>query len=164
MSDHTEIRLETLDGTPVAYLAPNAETTPVLDNALFERPPGHGAPAIVRDQQQITFELTAQGQFMHSEELPEDHRTALEDLFESVPVTAMDQINRVVHYAQAPGQGGPFQFYWRGNEFTETVPGDIDYEKGVYPAVNIDQFRPPTRGGFSRGEYTLKLKVGVPRQ
>jgi hypothetical protein len=163
MSDHTEVRLETLDGTPIAYLAPNAETTPVLDNELFSASPGRGDPAIVRDIQKLTFELTAQGQFMHSEELPDPHRTALEDLFESVPVTAMDQINRVVHYVHDPWEGGPFQFFWRGNEFTATSPGDVDYQDGVYPVVNVDQFRPPTRGGFARGEYTLKLAVGVER-
>lgn len=164
MSDHEQIRLETIDGDVVAYLAPNAETTPVLDNDLFNQAPGRGDPQIVRDIQKITFEISAQGTFMDSDELPDAHRSDLETVFGKTPVTAMDQINRVVHYVHDPSEGGPFRFYWRGNEFTATDADGVDYEDGVYPVVNVDQFRPPTQGGFSRGEYTLKMIVGVSRR
>lgn len=164
MSDHEQIRLETTGGTVVAYLAPNAETTPVLDNDLFAQSPGRGDPAIVRDIQKYTFEIDVQGTFMDSGELPKAHADDLENLFGKSPVSAMDQINRVVHYAHDPAEGGPFQFYWRGNNFTATTASAVDYQAGTYPVVNIDQFRPPTQGGFSRGEYTLKLVVGLSRR
>jgi len=161
MSDHTNVRLETTSGTVVAYLAPNFEMTPALANSLFSQAPGRGDPQIVRDRRQITNELTAQGEFMHSENLPDAHRTDLENLIGSSPVTAMDQINRVVEFMF---RGGPFHLYHKGNEYTATTASGVDYQNGVYPAVNIDTFRPPTRGGFDRGEYTLKFQVGVTRR
>lgn len=164
MSDHTEIRLETAGGTVVAYLAPNAETTPVLDNDLFSAQPARGDPSIVRDVQKISFEITAQGTFESSENLPDAHATDLENLFGTSPVSALDQINRVVHYVHDPSEGGPFNFYWRGNSFTATTSAGVDFQNGVYPVVNVSQFRPPTAGGFSRGEYTLQMTVGIPRR
>lgn len=163
MAPHEETRLETTGGTVIAYLAPNAETTPTLNNDLLAEPRARGRPAIVRDNQQITFEITAQGTFIDSDELPDAHRTDLENLFGYAPVTAMDQINRVVHFAHDTNEGGPMHFYWRGNSFNAPSESDVDYQNGVYPPVAIDQFRPPTAGGFSRGEYMLKLAVGVPR-
>lgn len=164
MSDHEQIRLETTGGTVVAYLAPNAETTPIMDNDLFSQAPGRGDPAIVRDIQKITFEITAQGQFMDSTELPDAHATDLENLFGKSPVTAMDQIFRVMHYMHDPSEGGPFRFYWRDASFTATSAGAVDYQAGTFPVVNIGQFRPPTEGGFSRGQYQLKLIVGLTRR
>lgn len=164
MADHTDIRLETTGGTVIAYLAPNAETTPVLDNDLFTAQPARGDPSIVRDVQKISFEITAQGAFEESSALPSAHKNDLENLFGKSPVSAMDQINRVVHYLHDPAEGGPFRFYWRGNTFTATSQSAVDFSAGTYPVVSVSQFRPPTKGGFKRGEYTIKMTVGLPRR
>lgn len=160
MSDEYEnVRLETPAGEIVAYLAPNVETTPTLDNDLFTQPV-RGSAQISRDLGLISQEITAQGTFEHTDNLPSSHSVALFDVFGTAPVTAIDQIQRVWNHAANPSLGGPFHFYWRGIEFTATDDDDVDYANGVFPAVQISQFRPPFQGGFSRGEYTLQLSIG----
>lgn len=162
MSNHTDIRLETTGGTVVAYLAPNFEVTPVVDNDLKGGPKGRGDPQIVRDFQFITHEVTAQGVFESSANLPDAHATDLENLFGTSPVTARDQVNRVVHYMTDANEGGPFYFYDEGDQYTAETEGAVDPQNGVYPAVAIEQFRPPAaQPGVARHEYTIKMQVGL---
>jgi hypothetical protein len=160
MSDHTNIRLETTGGTVVAYLAPNFKIEPVAKNDLFSQARPRGKPSISRDQQVITHQVVAQGVFEHSENLPPAHASDLETLFGHAPVTAREQVNRLFDYMIQ--EGGPFHLYDVADEYRYSE-GSIDYEAGKFPPVNIDEFRPPSEGGFERFNYMIKMIVGVER-
>lgn len=170
MADHTEIRLEK-GGDVVAYFAPNAEAVGVADNALE---PSGGAPLPgnrpqrVRDFQKISDEVTVQGTFMPSHDpntgqpnLPDPHVADLQTVFGQDIVTAKDQVNRIRHFIHA--EGGPFELYDGGDEYTAGGSSGVDWENGVFPVVQVSQFRPTSLGGVNRIEYTLKLTVGTPR-
>lgn len=157
---YTNIRLEKTDGTVIAYFAPNFEVRPILDNDLFANALPRGSPTIVRDLRKYQHEITLQGVFEHSNNLPSDHATALENLFGFSPVTARDQVRRVQRIAL--NTGGPFHFYDDPDQYTETDEANVDIANGIYPTVNLDQFRPPSQGGLDRQEYVVKLSVGVP--
>lgn len=161
MSDHTNIRLETTGGTVVAYFAPNFEVKPVLDNDLKGQPLPRGKASVIRDVRLIKTEITVQGEFMPSDDLPAPHKNDLESLFGKSPVTARDQVRRIRYYMQE--EGGPFNLYENGDEYTATSDSGVDRQNGVYPAVNIGQFRPPTMAGHERAEYMVKMTPGVPR-
>lgn len=160
MSDHTSVRLETTSGTVIAYLAPNFEVKPTFKNDLFSQDATEGK-SIVRDHQIIAHELVAQGVFMDSREVRDAHRTDLENLFGTSPVTPRDQVNRVVSYVR--GEGGPYHFYEGSDSYTATDSANVDVANGVYPVVQVDEFRPPQESGRPRFEYMLRMKVGVPR-
>lgn len=160
MSDHTNIRLEK-DGTVVAYFAPNFEVTPTLDNDLKGNPLPREDTAIIRDMRLITHELTIQGVFEDSRNLPDAHKTALESLFGTAPVTPRMQANRIESYMFTVG--GPFDFYEGNDSYTASQTSALDWESGVKPMVNISQFRPPQEAGMDRWEYVCKLKPGMER-
>lgn len=156
-TDHTEIRLEK-NGEVVAYLAPNFEINPTLENNLSSGGTAPWPGFIVRDFQKIDHRITAQGVFEDSDALPEAHRSDLETLFEKSPVTAWDQIHRLAYFVKI--EGGPFELYEGNDEYTATTENDIDYLNGVFPTVNIEQIRTPTISGATRREYTIEMAVG----
>lgn len=168
MADHTDIRLEK-NGDVVAYFAPNSEAVGVADNSLEPKggaPLPGDRPQRVRDFQKISDEVTVQGVFMptHSDgqqNLPDAHVSDLESVFGKSPVTAKDQVNRIRHFMHT--QGGPFELYDGSDEYTASGASGIDWENGVFPVVQVSQFRPTSLGGVNRIEYTLKLTVGTPR-
>lgn len=159
MSDHTSIRLETTGGTVVAYFAPNFRVEPVFKNNLFaEEMPGEDS-GIVQDVGTIRHEVTIQGVFESTDNLPSVHTSDLQSLFStSGEVTAREQVNRIKDYMF---QGGPFNFYDGTDSYTATSNGGVDRANGTFPVVNIDEFRPPSEGGFAKFEYVIKLVVGV---
>jgi len=159
VSDHTNIRLETTGGTVIAYFAPNFTVRPVLDNDLKGGRRPREQPPVTKDLQLIKPEISIQGAFEHSDELPEPHRNDLQTLFGSSTVTARDQINRIRDFMN---QGGPFVLYDGPDEYSATSSSGVDRANGVFPVVNIDQFRPPSQAGHSRAQYTVKMRVGVP--
>lgn len=162
MSDHTNVRIETTDGTVVAYLAPNFEITPTLKNDLFAQDVTDGK-TVARDNQIVRHEIVAQGAFEHSDSLRSAHASALTSLFGKSPVTARDQVNRIEHYMKY--EGGPFHFYEGSDEYTATTQDSVDVQASpaIKPVVQLDEFRPPSEAGLSRFEYMIKMVVGVPR-
>lgn len=167
MSAHTNTRLETADGTVVAYLAPNFEVNGISDNDLTADARPRGEPMLARDLQLISFEVTAQGQFEHSDQLPSGHVTDLESIVgHSAPITAREQVNRIrefLHDRTMTADGTvakPFHFY-DGPDSYDNVAGDIDWAAGQFPPVNVSAFRPVDEPGAGRYEYTLSLQVGL---
>lgn len=160
MSDHTDLRIETPGGDIVAYLAPNFEVTPVVDDDLVVRNRARGDPAIVRDLRRITEQVTVQGVFEHSSNLPSAHRNDLQSVFETTSeVTPRDQVNRIKSYMYT--QGGPFYFFDGNDEYRIQDQSNIDWANGLFPAVSIAQFRPPNEAGAPRHEYVIKMAVGL---
>lgn len=159
MSRHTEIRWETQDGTVISYLAPNFEVRPVSDNDLKGAPRPRGEPAILRDFQLFNDEITLQGEFLNSDEYPDSHASDVEALIGSSPATAREQINRIMYYIHSVG--GPYHLYEGTDEYTAANKSETDWENGVFPKVQLDQFRRPSQGGFSRFEYMIKFRLGV---
>lgn len=103
-------------------------------------------------------ELTIQGQFEHSDNLPPAHQNALESLFGSLPVTPRQQVNRIKYYAKTDNNA--MNLYEGSDEYTATSDSDINIQNGVFPTVFIEEIRPPRMGGHARMEYTIKLAVG----
>ena len=167
MEAHERIRLETISGEVIAYLAPNAEVNRSFDDELtVEGLPGRDSAALVLDFNQWTTEITVQGFFESSAGLPEAHKTDLEELFGFAPVTAKDQFNRLISMT-AYGGGGPYRLFNEGDDYAATTQGEIDInptsagEDAVYPAVSIQQIRPALNSGETREAYTIQCAVGV---
>ncbi|MFC7140921.1 hypothetical protein ACFQMA_13940 [Halosimplex aquaticum] len=161
MGDHTDVRLETQDGTVVAYFAPNFEVKPKISNDLHEADRSGGDPPVVRDGQRYSHDLSVQGVFEHSSNLPAAHADDVESMVGAAPVTPRDQVNRLVYYATQVG--GPFHLYEGADEYTATDPADVNLRAGVYPAVQIAEITPPSQAGLPRFEYAVDFTVGVPR-
>lgn len=161
MSDHRNVRLETTDGTVVAYFAPNFEVKPRFSNDLHEAERTGEDPTIVRDGQRYSHELSVQGVFEDSPNLPQAHADDVEALVGSSSATAREQVNRLVYYATQVG--GPFHLYEGDDRYTATDPTDVDLQNGVYPAVQIAEVAPPSQAGLPRFEYAVDFVVGVPR-
>jgi len=161
VAPHEEIRLETLDGTVIAYFAPNAEVTRSFDNDVTQEGlPGGDEASLVLDFGQWTTEVTVQGFFESSEGLPQAHADDLETLFGKSPVTAQDQFNRLVGFT-AYGQTGPYALYNEGNEYTATGQAGVDVQAGTYPAVAVSQIQPSRVSGETREAYTVRFNAGV---
>ena len=163
MSDYTHTRLEK-DGTVVAYFAPGFEVNPVLKNKLnvIDRPKVDETEtqvSIAMDLFKIRHEVTVQGVFEDSDNLPNDHKNALESLFGHSPVTAREQVNRLRYYMLV--KGGAFELYEGSDEYTATSKAEADPQNGIYPTVFIDEIRPTRMGGHSRFNYTIKFVTGV---
>ena len=154
---YTTIQLKR-GGVVVAYFAPNFQVTPIDSHDLnvFVLPYGKGTKA--KDVQQWKSELTVQGEFEHSTNLPGDHRAALETLFGKSPVTAMDQVNRIRHFART--SPGTFELYVGENEYRAASPAQVNVSQGVYPPVFIMEIRPPKQAGLSRVTYTIRFLEG----
>lgn len=164
MSSHDSIRLEQPDGTVIAYLAPEFEITPQDRNDVFEAGRGAAREPIVRDNGLWTSEIVAQGAFVHSDELPPTHRSALQTLFGQQTVTPLDQINRL-RALTVYAQPGAVHFYHRSNEYRASSASGIDVQNGVYPAVAIAELRNPEDGDISgnRAEWLIRMSVGLQR-
>lgn len=160
MSGHTDVRLETPDGDVVAYFAPNFEVQPKLGNDLYAAERAGATPAVVRDNQQYSHELSIQGVFEDAANLPSAHASDVESLV-GTPATARDQVNHLVHYATQVG--GPFHLYEGDDEYTATDASAVDVQNGVFPAVQIASIKPPSQAGLPRFEYAVDFVVGVPR-
>lgn len=158
MSDYDAIRLETQDGEVIAYLAPAFKVTPMMKNDLMKNVLPRGRGTKIRDVNKWAWELTVQGQFEHSSNLPTDHQDALESLFGSLPVTARQQVNRIRHYIKTVESG--MVLYENSDEYSATNIDDVDFEDGKFPTVFVTEFRPPRTGGHSRMEYMIKMDVG----
>lgn len=162
---YDSIRLETLDGTVVAYFAPNFEVNPQYNNDVTDVPRQGDRPARVVGNGLWTQELVVQGTFMHSDEVNPDFREALQDLFAAQTVTAIDQVNRLcdmVVYSETES----FVLHHRGNEYAATSVGSIDAANGIYPAVTPSELRMPEEAEWShsRTDYMVRMSSGIPRE
>lgn len=165
MSDHTHTRLETTDGTVIMYLAPNVKYQPVYQNKLHSQARPRGEPQISRDVSMWSTEFTLQGDLQDSDALPQAHEDDLAalDANWSAPVSAIEQKNRMTHYLI--DVGGPFCLYDGDDEYTATSKSEVDRSNGVFPTVQVSEWRPPrdANKSASRVGYTLKLQLGVER-
>jgi hypothetical protein len=164
---HTAIRLEQ-GGTVVAYLAPASQITPVSKNDLFAQTLAHGRGAVARDVGRWYWEVTIQGTFQHSDNLPEQHRIALEDLFGLQEVTAEMQMRRIYQYAV--GVGGNFDLYTPQAEYTARDETELRFDPAYpgdilrLPQVAFDEIRGPYVAGKDRVDFMLKFISGFSRE
>ena len=158
---HESIRLETPGGTVIAYFAPSFEVVPADQNEVFENPLPTTGGALARDNGLWTSELTVQGAFVHSEDVPSEFRDALQTLFGQQTVTPTDQINRLRAYT-VYADPGSFHFYHNENAYVADDAGGIDIENGVYPAVAVTELRTPEEGETSsnRADFLVRMSVG----
>ena len=157
MTTHEEIRLEK-NGVVVAYFAPNFQVTPIDAHDLkpFILPRGRGTRA--KDLQMWRGEITIQGEFEHSDNLPTAHRNALTTLFGHSPVTAMEQVNRIRHFARTTT--GTYDLFVGENSYNANTSDDVDIENGVFPPVFIMEIRPPRTSGLTRVNYMVQFLEG----
>lgn len=163
MSDHTHTRLETPGGTVVMYLAPNASYQPVYSNELQSQARPSGKPPISRDIQMWATDFTLRGELVDSDNLPQAHEDDLLalDADWSAPVSAIEQKNRLTHYLL--DVGGPFYLYDGSDEYTAESEAAVDRANGVFPTVQVSEYRPPRDAGQSQVSYTIKFTLGVER-
>ena len=161
MEPHERIRLETITGEVIAYLAPNAEVNRSFnnDNETFGIPES-GESAVSLDFGSWTGELTVQGFFESSEGLPEAHKTDLETLFGFAPVTARDQFNRLLDMTVF-GEAGPYRLFNEGDDYIAQTQAQVNVADGIYPGVVPTQVRPALNSGETREAYTIQFDVGV---
>lgn len=165
MSDHTTLRLEhpstQINGNSnvIAYLAPNFKTTPIHDNNVKKYPVPDPEPMRAYDKLTLTDEISVQGVFMHSDNLPTAHQNDLETIFGSLPVTPRQQVNRIREYMHQVG--GPYYLYDGSDAYDNETISNVDWSSGQFPTVHIEQFRPPDEAGTERHEYTLKMLIAL---
>jgi hypothetical protein len=160
MSSHTEIRLEAKDGTVLGYLAPSFEWEESWTNDTIDNPlPGEDTQAQVLDLSQWIGEVTVQGQFEDSTNLPPNHRQALQNLGFSLPVSAQEQVDRILEYIVFGGES-PINLYILDNEFTANNEAQVDPTNGVYPNVAVSEIRTPEEAGLLRKEFLFRFSVG----
>lgn len=164
MAPHEDIRLETTSGDPIAYFAPNAETNRSFDNELVNNAlPGADTSALVMDFSQWMGEITVQGEFEHTDNLPQAHQNDVVALNSnwSLPVTAREQFNYLISVVVFEQQG-PFHFYHEGDKYTAETQEDIDVKNNSrYPAVSVSQIQPALSSGQTREGYTVRFQIGV---
>jgi len=164
---HTSVRLER-DGAVVAYLAPTTQITPVSKNDLYVGNLARGKGAIARDVRRWYWEVTLQGTFEHSDDLPAEHRNALQNLFGYSEVTAEMQMRRIYQYAF--GVGGNFDLYTPQVEYTARDETELRFDPAYpgdslrLPQVAIDEIRGPYVAGKDRIDWMLKFISGFSRQ
>jgi len=167
MSTYSDIRLMK-GGTVVAYLAPTAQITPVSKNDPFTGTLSKGRGAIARDVRRWYWEVTVQGIFEHSDNLPSDHKTALQNLFGLSEVSAEMQMRRIYQYAL--GVGGNFDLYTPQVLYTARNETELRFDPAypqdpiVLPQVVFDEIRGPYEAGKSRIEWMLKFISGFSRK
>jgi hypothetical protein len=167
MTAYTDIRLMA-GNTVVAYLAPASQITPVSKNDLFSGTLTKGKGAIARDVRRWYWEVTIQGIFEDSENLPADHRTALQNLFGYYEVSAVMQMRRIYQYAF--GVGGNFDLYTPQVEYTARDETQLRFDPAYpgdpirLPQVAFDEIRGPYDAGKSRIEWMLKFISGFSRK
>lgn len=168
MSDHTFIRLETKEGSVIAYLAPSFEWEDSWSNSTINNElPGEDTQARIIDLDQWIGEITIQGSFEDSENLPQSHQTDLANISGfSLPVTAREQATRILKYSvfgsEVADTTGPYNLYIGDLEFTAQSVGGIDFSGtgAVLPNVALTEFRTPDEPPTSRNEYMLRFAVG----
>lgn len=160
MADHEELRLEDKDGFVIAYFAPSFEWEDVYQNDITsEGLPGPGQNTLLLDLSQWTGELTIQGAFESSQNLPQEHRLALDNMGFSLPVSAQEQANYAIEqlvYEPTP----PYNLYVNENEYTANSPGEINVAGGTYPNVTVTEIRTPEEAGLTRMDYLFRFQVG----
>jgi hypothetical protein len=165
--DHEWLMLKTgstnrSNGTVVAYLAPNFEVVRQAKNDLHAAARARGRASIVRDNLVVLEELTIQGSFMSSLEVPAAHRSALEALFStSAEVTPDMQANRLLHYLVRVGGG--FQLYHGAREYRASTEAAINYPAGVFPQVGFQDYSESGRSGRNQRVWVLKFAIGLER-
>jgi hypothetical protein len=161
---YQDIRLES-DGTVVAYLAPTFELTPQDQNEVLQSPRGQERGSIVRNNGLWVSEITAQGSFIHSEDMQQNHRDAIQTLFGQTTVTPRDQINRLRDYTVYASTQGYLELYNNANEYTATTDAGVDVQNGTYPVVSVQEMRMPEDGAVnqSRIDFLIRMAVGTPR-
>ena len=159
---HTAVRLEK-DGEVVAYLAPTSQITPVTKNESDARPRVKKFPVAI-DTRRYWHEVAVQGTFEHSDDLPAEHRLALQDLFGREQVTAEMQMRRIFQYVFT--HGGGFDLY---TPHILYISPDADWEiehptVGDHPLVMqtavIDEIRAIQASGREQVYWTIKFAVG----
>lgn len=168
-SNYEEIRLveptddEDGQNRVIAYFAPTFEVVPRHGNDLFEAPLAGARPSVVRDNGLWTSEVTVQGTFQHSDNVPPAFREALLELFDAEEaVTPTDQINRLVEHV-VYGDPGHYEFYHNENEYTATSADGVDVGNNVYPVVRVADLSVPEDGEASglRADFEVQLVVGI---
>lgn len=160
-----DYRLETSGGDVIMYLAPEFTHEPAFTNDVTQNGlPGENTLPLVLDLGRWTGELTSQGQFNISTNLPSDHRQALLNLPDTSwtePITASEQVFRILEYLYFGAASPPYHLYLGEWEFTAEIPDDIDVSDGVFPAITSTEVRTPEEAGLSRNEWLLRFVFGT---
>ena len=160
---HENIRLETKDGDVIVYMAPSFEWEPTFTNSITNEPiPGKENAALALDLDQWIGEITIQGQFDHSENLPAEHINAIEtNLGITAPFTARDQVNYAIdRLVFDTAVEPPYNLYIEGDRYIERNISQADPENGLYPNVTISEIRRPQEAGFNRLSYLFRFVIG----
>ena len=144
------------------YFAPNFETEPTFTNdVIAEALPGEGGRALVLDLSQWLGEMRVQGVFEDSTGLPPDHRQALLDLDSwTEPITAEQQVGKLLKDVVFDPVGPPYYLYTDGWEFTAESAAEVDPTNGVLPAVAVTEIRAPEDSGNTRNDYLVRFQIG----
>jgi hypothetical protein len=159
---YNNIRLETPGGDTVCYFAPAFELTPQSKNDAHTNPRPTG-PAIARNMGLWTTELVAQGEFVHSEDVPPDFRDALQSLHNQSTVTPTDQVLRLDDYTTHASSHGAYYLYYNDRTYRAETESELDVANGEYPAVVPLETRVPEQGEVSgnRIDYLVRFAVGL---
>jgi len=158
---YNSLRLETKDDTTIAYFAPSFSWEPSWTNDAATTPlPGGDNQAQIFDLSQWVGEITIQGQFEDSQNLPPNHRTALNNIFPSgTPVSAQEQVDRAVEFLVFD-PNPPYNLYINDRQYTVNAASGVDVANGTYPNVSCSEIRTPEEAGLTRNEFLFRFNIG----
>lgn len=142
------------------YLAPLAEENVVLKNSLFTGDRSGGRGTIVKNKLICRHEITLQGEFVPTSEMPADHKAAVQTLFGRPTVSAADQF-RVLEILNLQEEQN-FDLVLGDDRYTAATPAELSYSVDgcVFPKVAIDELRKNKLTKKDRVGWTLRLIAG----
>jgi len=164
---YDSLRLETKspDSKTIALFAPSFSWEPSWTNDAATNPlPGGDNQAQIFDLSQWVGEIIIQGQFEDSQNLPPNHRNALDGIFPSgTPVSAQEQVDRAVEFLVFD-PNPPYNLYINNRKYTANSKGEMNSDggvsSGVYPNVSCSEIRTPEEAGLTRNEFLFRFNIG----
>lgn len=146
-------------GTTRLYL-PVSEVNRVVVSKLFTADRSEGKGSITKDKRVDIHEITVQGEFVPSSDMPAEHKAAVQALFSRSVVTAEEQLRWLL--ALKLYVGGQFDLYLGDDQYTATSADEViyDIDGSTYPQVVIEEVRESRDTRATRIGYTLKMRAG----
>lgn len=149
-----------VNGAVRLYLAPLAEENVVLKNSLFAGDRAGGRGTIIKNKLICRHEITLQGEFVPTREMPTDQKAAVQTLFGRATVSASDQF-RVLEVLNLLEEQN-LDLVLGDDRYTAATPAELSYSVGgcTFPKVAIDELRRSKSTKHERVGWTLRLIAG----
>lgn len=164
MAAHEEVRI-VKNGSVVMYLAPVDEIQHHDSNDHTIKGLPNDRPPFLYNMNRVVGEITIQGSFLHSSELPDEtstsHQSELLDLFGNPSeVTAEDQMNRLRAKTLWSSDTSLLDIYCKDTKYIAATDSELDPLNGIFPQASIKELRHTDKSGNNRISFMIKFNIG----